>query len=77
MRYRLKVWTGPVYAVPIGRRMRKAGLKVVTGTEHVYVTIRAESCTDARHKFSERLRRKFPVSGRRVARVDSCGLIVR
>jgi len=58
--FRLKVWTGPVAAFEMGRKLRRAGLRVpTTGTEHFYVDVKANDCTDARIKLSDTLRRKY------------------
>lgn len=58
--FRLKVHTGPVSVVEMGRKIRRAGLKVKTvGTEHVYVDVAATDCTDARIKMEDKLRQKY------------------
>lgn len=57
--YRLKVWTGPVAAVAIGRKLRRAKLRTITGTEHVYVTLRADSCAAATLAMRARLRSRY------------------
>ena len=58
--YRLKVWTGPTLAVELGRRARRAGLKVaVTGTEHIYVDVKGSDCYAAEHNMRAQLYRKY------------------
>lgn len=58
--YRLKVWTGPALAVALGRRLRRAGLQVPsTGTEHLYVDVKAQDCAGAVHNLRAQLRRKY------------------
>ena len=61
--YRLKVWTGPVSAVELGRKLRRAGLRVpTTGTEHLYVDVKADKqhgCAGAEHNMRAMLVRKY------------------
>ena len=58
--YRLRVWVGPVAVVEMGRKLRRAGLRVpTTGTEHLTVDVSARDCTDATIKMSDALRRKY------------------
>lgn len=58
--YRLKIWTGPTLAVELGRRLRRAGLKVpVTGTEHVYVDVKGVDCAGAQYNMRAALQRKY------------------
>jgi hypothetical protein len=57
--YRLKVWTGPTLVVELGRRMRRAGLHVITGTEHVYVDAQGTGCDAAEHNMRAALYRKY------------------
>jgi len=58
--YRLKVWTGPVGVVEIGRRVRGAGLKsYTTGTEHIYVDVKGQSCDGAAWNMRAQLFRKY------------------
>jgi hypothetical protein len=58
--YRLKVWTGPSAAIELGRRARRAGLKVpTTGTEHIYVDVKGADCAAAQHNMRATLMRKY------------------
>jgi hypothetical protein len=58
--YQLKVWTGPTLAVELGRRVRRAGLKVpITGTEHIYVNVKGTSCAAANHNMRAALYSKY------------------
>jgi len=58
--YRLKVWTGPTLAVEMGRRLRRAGLKVpITGTEHVIVHVAGTDCAGAIHNMRAALYRRY------------------
>lgn len=57
--YRLKVWTGPTLATQLGRRMRRAGLRVIVGTEHVYVDVKGTGCKAAEHNMRATLHRKY------------------
>jgi len=58
--YRLKVWTGPVSVVEIGRRVRRAGFKsYTTGTEHIYVDVKGQTCGGAEHNMRAQLFRKY------------------
>lgn len=59
-KHRLKVWTGPTLVVELGRRLRRAGLKVpVTGTEHLYVVVEGSDCSAAQHNMRAALYRKY------------------
>lgn len=70
-KYRLKVWTGPSYAVETGRWVRRAGLKVpVTGTEHICVDVEGTSCAAANHNMRAMLYRKYRTD--RGLRASSC-----
>ena len=63
MRYRLKVWTGPSAVVEMGRKLRRAGLRVPsTGTEHLLVDVSAgaqNGCAGAEHNMRAALMRKY------------------
>ena len=57
--YRLKVWTGPTLAVELGRRVRRAGMKVITGTEHILVDVKGTDCAAAEHNMRAALFSKY------------------
>jgi hypothetical protein len=58
--YRLRVWVGPVSVVEMGRKLRRAGLRVPsTGTEHLTIDVKATDCTDATIKMRDALHRKY------------------
>lgn len=58
-RYRLKVWTGPTYAKEMGRMVRRVGLPVTTGTEHIHVDVKGTSCAGATHNMLAQIYRKY------------------
>jgi hypothetical protein len=59
-RYRLRVWTGPSVVVELGRKFRKAGLRVpVVGTENLHVDVTASDCYGAEQVARAALRRKY------------------
>lgn len=58
-KFRLKVWTGPTLAKDLGRWIRRVGLPVVTGTEHVYVTVKGSTCAAAEHNMRAALFQKY------------------
>jgi hypothetical protein len=60
--YRLKLHTGPVKAAQrsVARQLKraKAGRVKVTGTEHLYVDVKANSCEDAQMRLAKSLQKK-------------------
>jgi len=59
--YRLRIHTGPVQDARRGfaRALKRAKLKVIdTGTEHVTVDIKANSCEDAQMRIAKALQKK-------------------
>lgn len=59
--YRLRIHTGPVKEARRGfsRALKRAKVKVVdTGTEHVTVDVKANSCDDAQYRVAKALQTK-------------------
>jgi hypothetical protein len=60
--YRLRLHTGPVKEArrSVARQLKraKAGKVVSTGTEHVYVDVKANSCEDAQMRLAKALQKK-------------------
>lgn len=60
--YRLTLHTGPVKAAQrsVTRQIKraKAGKVVSTGTEHVYIDVKANSCEDAQMRIARSLQKK-------------------
>ena len=60
MKYRCSIWTGPAYAVRLGRYIRRAGVRTpIIGTEHVYVDMKATSRDGAAWNVTAMLYRKY------------------
>jgi len=60
--YRLRLHTGPLQAArrSVARQLKraKAGKVVSTGTEHVYVDVKGNSCEDAQMRLAKALQQK-------------------
>jgi hypothetical protein len=60
--YRLRLHTGPVKEArrSVARQLKraKAGRVVSTGTEHVYVDVKGNSCEDAQMRLAKALQKK-------------------
>jgi hypothetical protein len=59
--YRLKLHTGPVKDArrSVARQLKRAKVRVITsGTEHVYVDVKANSCEDAQMRLAKALQQK-------------------
>ncbi len=71
--YRLRIWTGPLYPVQIGRRFRHIGLKTSSvGTEHVTVDVKATDCDDAKYFLHTTLKHRWKTMAG--LRAESCSL---
>lgn len=60
--FRLRLHTGPLKDArrSIARQLKraKAGRVVTTGTEHVYIDVKANDCTDAQMRIAKALQKK-------------------
>lgn len=59
--FRLKLHTGPVKEAQrsVSRQLKRAKIRVkVTGTEHVYADVKANSCEDAQMRLAKALQKK-------------------
>jgi hypothetical protein len=59
--YRLRLHTGPVKEArrSVARQLKRAKIKVaVSGTEHVYADVKANSCEDAQMRLAKALQKK-------------------
>lgn len=48
MLHRVKIWTGPALAVALTEKFHEAGLKAVTGMDHIYLTAKGSDEASAR-----------------------------